>query len=312
VEDTPAPAQNSLSSEARRARWLLACGAVAGLALASFSILEPAPTPATAGSDVAASVNGTVIPRARYERALSALDQDTRDPLSEADRKHVLDRLIDEELLLQRAVALGLDRSNRVVRNTLVSAMIEIIVSGVGQREPKASEVEAFYEQNREFFARSDRYWVRQLRFPFGARGVRANDRPEPRNRADARETAIEAATKLRAGERIAVVARTLGGASVLPLPDGYLPANKLREYVGPTPALHATTMQRGEVSDPIEAGSAWHVLQMVERIVNQPVPLSEVRPQVLAEMRRRSGDESLRAYLAELRDDAMIQLPAR
>jgi hypothetical protein len=312
VENAPADIQNSPQSQARRARWLLVCGAVAGLALASASILEPAPISTTAKQiDVAAWVNRTVITEAKYQRALAALDQDTREPLSEADRQHVLDRLIDEELLMQRAITLGLDRSNPVVRNTLVSAMIEIIVSGVDQHEPEEREIESFYAENREFFSRSDRYWVRQLRFPFTASPGSAGD-ANGRSRTEAQETASGAAERLRAGERIAVVARALGGASVVPLPDGYLPASKLREYIGPTPAQHATTMRSGEVSAPIEAGSAWTVLQMVERITSEPLPLAEVRSQVLSEMRRRSGDASLRAYLAELRDDAMIEVPER
>jgi peptidyl-prolyl cis-trans isomerase C len=305
-------AQEPTASELRRARMLLFLGAIVGLALAAFSILEPARVPPENEIDVAALVNATVISRAKYERAVSALEQDKRNPLTQADRQHVLDRLIDEELLMQRAVALGLDRTNPIVRNTLVSAMIEIIVSGVGQQEPEDNEVEAFYEENRAFFARSDRYWVRQLRFPFSSQGALESADPATRNRADAGETANAAAGMLRAGERISSVARQLGGASVLPLPDGYLPGNKLREYLGPTPALRASTMRTGEVSDPIEAGSAWHVLQLVERIDYEPLPLSQVRSQVLTEMRRRSGDESLRAYLAELRDEAMIQLPER
>jgi len=286
----------------RRARWLLAAGAVAGLALASTGLLEEAPSGAGRADAVAAEVNGTVISMATFERARDALAQDKRNPLSAEDEQYVLDRLIEEELLVQRATALGLDRSNPVVRNTLVSAMIEIVVQGVGQREPTPEEVEAFYDENRAFFARQDRYWVRQLRFPFGGDGA---------NEQTARETAERAAARLRNGDRAAVVARELGGGSVAPLPDGYLPAAKLREYVGPTPAARATRMQPGEVSEPIRAGGAWHVLQMVERISSPPLPLSAVESQVRAEMRRRAGDESLRTYLEQLREDAVVHVPA-
>jgi len=307
VEDAPIRAGHDgdpTSRESRRARWLLACGAVGGLALAGTGVLDTSSHQTATDPAVAAEVNGVAIPMQKYERALAALEQDTRDPLGDDDAKHVLDRLIDEELLVQRAVALGLDQSDPVVRNTLVSAMIEMIVSGVGQREPEPAEVEAFYEANREFFARSDRYWVRQMRFPFG--GTSANAVTS----AHARATADEAVARLRAGEKVAAVALALGGASVLPLPDGYLPAAKLREYLGPTPALRATAMQSGEVSDPIEAGSAWHVLQMVERVENPPLPLSAVESSVRAELRRRAGDESLRTYLAELREGASIRVP--
>jgi hypothetical protein len=286
-------------------RWLLGVGAALGLAFATAGVLESVPGSSDVPQGAAAVVNGTVIRDTNYQRALSALARDRRDPLSDADRVHILNRLIEEELLVQRATELGLDRTDPVVRNTLVSAMIETIVAGVGQTEPAAEDVAAFYEANREFFARTDRYWVRQLRFPV----TRADDGST--NEPDARARAEEATRRLRGGETLSVLSRELDAGGVLPLPDGYLPASKLREYLGPTPALAASAMQTGEVSEPIRGGSAYHVLQMVERVTSPPLPLEAVESQVRAEMRRRAGDESLRSYLENLREDADVRLPA-
>jgi len=287
-----------------RPRWLLALGAALGLLFATAGILERVPGAATLPEGAAAVVNGVVIRDASYQRALEALAQDSRNPLSEEDRVHILNRLIEEELLVQRAAELGLDRTDPVVRNTLVSAMIETIVAGVGQTEPSEAEVTAFYDANREFFARTDRFWVRQLRFPV-SRDATGDDEAAALAKAEA------ASRRLRAGESITELADELGGGSVLPLPDGYLPATKLREYLGPTPTLHATQLQSGEVSDPVRGGSAYHVLQMIERISSPPLPLEAVDSQVRAEMRRRAGDDSLRSYLDRLRDDADVRLPA-
>ena len=251
-----------------------------------------------------AEVNGTIIRKATYERALAALARDRRDPLGEVDRRYVLDRLIEEELLLQRAVDLGLDKSNLVVRNTLVSAMIETIVSGVGPREPDAEQVAAFYAQNRAFFARGDRFWLRQLRFPIEAGGDRSESERAALGRAQ------QAARRARTGESLDEIARELGSISVAPLPDGLLPAVKLREYLGPGLASEATGLKPGEVSDPIRGSGAYHVFRMLERVESPAPELADVESQVRAEMRRRAGDESLRAYLDQLRTDATIRLP--
>ena len=294
----------SSEAGASRARRLLAAGAATGLVLAVAGIIERAPGSADVPEGAAAVVNGSVIRSAHYERALAALASDSRAPLDEAARARILDRLIEEELLVQRAVELGLDRSDPVVRNTLVSAMIETIVSGVGQQEPSDDEVATFFEANRDFFARSDRFWVRQLRLPI------ASGPDGERDEAGALARAEEAARRLREGESLALVGEELGAGGVVPLPDGFLPAAKLREYLGPTPALAATQMQTGEVSEPVRGGSAWHVLQMVERVTNPPLSLESVESQVRAEMRRRAGDDSLRAYLDRLRADATVGLP--
>ncbi len=302
-ESDPKRIERSPEGTPARGRWLLAIGAATGFALAVAGIAENAPGPAWP-EDAAATVNGIAIRDANYQRALAALAQDSREPLSDTDRAHVLNRLIEEELLVQRAQELGLDRSDPVVRNTLVAAMIESIVSGVGQQEPDDDEVARFYDDNRDFFARTDRYWVRQLRF-----AVSRDD--DGREQGDARARAEEASLRLRQGEDLAAVREALGAASVVPLPDGFLPANKLREYLGPTPALAATRLTTGEVSDPVRGGSAWYVLQMVERASSPPQPLEVVESQVRAEMRRRAGDQSLRSYLDRLRTEADLRFPS-
>ncbi len=287
---------------AARTRNLLAAGAGLGLILATAGILEPAPSARGMPEDAAALVNGATIRTSSFERALAAVARDAREPLDETDRTRILDRLIEEELLVQRAIDLGLDRSDPIVRNTLVSAMIETIVDGVGPSEPSADEVSAFYVENRDFFARSDRIWVRQLRFP-----VRHPD--DPQSEAEARARAQRAAERLRNGDSMEELAREQEDGFAVPLPDGYLPEAKLREYLGPTPAARAATMQTGEVSEPVRGGSAFHVLQLVDRVSHPPQPLAAVEAQVRAEFRRRAGDRSLRTYLDRLRDAASIRL---
>ena len=295
--------ESQSEAQSARPRWLLGLGAVAGLVFAIAGILETAPGAGGVPEGAAAVVNGTIIRDRNYQRALSALARDSRNPLTEEDRVYILNRLIEEELLVQRATELGLDRTDPVVRNTLVSAMIETIVTGVGQTEPGDEEVAAFYEKNREFFARTDRFWVRELRFRVSSSG--AGDDEE-----EARAKAEEATRRLRAGEALSVLAEELGDAGVLPLPDGYLPATKLREYLGPTPTRRATELRTGEVSDPVRGGSAYHVLQMVDHATSPPLPPEAVDSQVRAEMRRRAGDDSLRSYLDQLRADAKVRLP--
>jgi hypothetical protein len=93
-------------------------------------------------------------------------------------------------------------------------------------------------------------------------------------------------------------------------MPDGLLPPAKVREYLGPTPTRAAMGLEAGEVRDPLRAGSAYFVLQMVARTPPSSPSLSEVEPQVRAEIRKRAGDEKLRAYLNMLRNRAVIRLP--
>jgi len=96
---------------------LLSAGACAGLALAVAGLVAPPETPRLPEGAVAA-VNGSLVRSADYERALEALAADRRDALGASEKRHVLDRLVDEELLVQRAFELGLARQDRRARRS--------------------------------------------------------------------------------------------------------------------------------------------------------------------------------------------------
>lgn len=287
-----------MNTSERRARRWLALGAAAGIALAVASLLsssESAPLP----DDVVARVNGAPIRRPVYDRTVAGLASDRRSPLTPEDRRHVLDRLVDEELLVQYGQSLGLARSDRRIRGDFVSAVISAQVASVDGMAPSRSEMEAFYRDYREFFRPPERLRVRSL-------WVRADPIRSP---ADAVARAREAAARLRAGDEFAAVAAEWGDAEVAPVPDGPLPPAKLREYIGPTALAAVRSLEVGEVSEPIEAGGGVRILALLAKSVPEDPPLEEVESEVRSEMIRRAGDDALRQLLADLRSDGRVEI---
>jgi len=281
-------------SEAR-ARWLLMLGALAGLGMAAASLLGSGGSGRLPDGAVA-RVNETLIRTEEYERLLAALESDRRTPLGDEDRARVLDRLIEEELLVQHALALGLARSDRRVRADLVSAVLGSLAAATDGYEPDEDEIQAFYAENRDFFAGPGRLWVRQVFVAVDGAGEEA-----------AAARAARASERLRAGEPIDRVREELGSPEVAPLPDTPLPPAKLREYLGPTALLAALDLAPGQTSDPIRSAQGYHVLSLVERDPGGAPPLEEIVPQVRAELRRRSDDRLLRERLDQLRAAADV-----
>jgi len=279
-----------------RARWLLAAGALAGLAAAAASLLGGAGGDPPLPDDAVARVNGTILRAEEYERLLAALEGDRRVPLSDPDRRRVLDRLIEEELLVQHALALGLARSDRRVRGDLVSAVLGSLSAASDGYDPGEDEIRAFYADNRDFFAGPGRVWVRQV---FVA--------VDGGNEETARERARRAGERLRAGEPLESVRSELGSPELAPLPDAPLPPAKLREYLGPTALLAALDLAPGATSEPVRSAQGYHVLALVEREDGGAPPLEEIVPQVRAELRRRAGDRMLRERLDQLRAEADV-----
>ena len=279
-----------------RSEWLLAAGAVAGLATAAASLLAGPGAPLPPGA--VARVNGTVIRSEDLERLLAGLASDRRTPPTAADRALVLDRLIEEELLVQHALALGLAKSDRRVRADLVSAVLGSLAAANDGWAPDEEEVARFYAENRDYFAGPGRLRVRQVFVAIDGAGEEA-----------ARERAARATERLRAGEPIEAVRADLGSAEVAPLPDALLPPAKLREYLGPSALLAALDLAPGQASAPVRSAQGWHVLSLVEREAGGAPPLAEIAPQVRAELRRREDDRVLREQLDQLRADADITL---
>lgn len=280
-----------------RPLWLLAAGAGAGLALAIAGLVT-APETERVPDGAIASVNGALVRRADYERALEALAADRRDALDERDERHVLDRLVDEELLVQRAFELGLARQDRRVRAELITAVIEAVTSEAAQREPGVDEVAAFFAEHRALFAVPGRARVEQV-------FVRAADDGDAAALARARD----ATARLRAGESSAAVQERADPGVVGTLPAAALPAAKLRELLGPTAADALAALAPGGVTEPVRASGGYHVLRLVAREAPVAAELAEVEPAVRAEVQRRAVDAALRAYLDDLRRRAEIDV---
>ncbi|HIG01954.1 MAG TPA: peptidyl-prolyl cis-trans isomerase [Myxococcales bacterium] len=293
------------SGAERRALWLLGLGAAAGLFMATYGIVDPSggPNPGIP-PDAVATVNGEVLRRDAFERLLAGFASDSRNPIDDDVRRHVLNRMIEEELLVQRALGLGLAEVDRRVRANLTSSLIDSVVSGAEEREPSPEELRRFYSEEAAFFVQPGRYRVDQIlfRIPYGDEGNSALQRAE------------EASAALKAGESFAQVAVRLGDDQISPLPDTLLPAMKLREYVGPTALEAVLELEAGEFSPPVRSGTGVHLLRLLDIKQAFSPPFEEIETQIRREYIRRAGDRALRNYLDQLREDSdvVIALPAR
>jgi len=289
----------STMRRADRSTILLGIGAGLGLTIAALGLLGSGRAAGTESSgDAVARVNGVPIRLDDYRRALDDVTQARREPADGTLRRHVLDRLIDEELLVQRGLELGLARVDPRVRRELAAAVSAAAVAAAAPREPTPAELAAFYASDGAFFARGGRVHVRQV---FVAEGTH-----------DAEARAARAMERLRAGEPLAAVANDLGDRDPAPPPDAPLPLVKLADYLGPTALRTALALTPGTVSDPVRSAAGWHVLVLVGRQDAEPPPLAEIEAQVRDEWRRRAGERALRAQLDELRGRADVEVATK
>jgi hypothetical protein len=151
----------------------LLAGLAAGTLMAA-SGLRPAPAGGLPPEAVA-RVGERLILRDAWLRAVAAVASDRRTPLAEGDARHILERLVDEELLVQHGVALGLVENDARLRSTLVSEVM--LAASQGARvEPDEAALRAWYDAHRERFAPAARLRVQAWRVD--AAGARAPFEP--------------------------------------------------------------------------------------------------------------------------------------
>lgn len=116
---------------------LLGLGAFTGLLCAVLVLLGESPR-TVADAAAVATVNGTRLEMAEYERALRLFTSEKRSVLTPADRALVLERMVEEELLLQHGIELGLVRNDPAVRAEVLRAVLGSLMAdleaGAGDR----------------------------------------------------------------------------------------------------------------------------------------------------------------------------------
>ena len=278
---------------------LLGLGTVLGIVLAASGAFSPATELAGASGGVIAQVNQRPVRTDTYERARALVATDKRNPMSDADRAHVLRRLIEEELLIQRGETIGLVDLDPTVRKSIVAAMIQSIVAESESEKPDLEGLRSYYDENLGYFTPPGTLHVRQMVF-----------RPREGETSEAvLERAREALRARRGGMPFRQAWEQWADEEFLPIPDTALPANKLRQYVGPTLVEKIRGMEPGQNTEPAKSGAGFRWVELVNAQPGAPLDFDEAREQVEVAYRRDAADRALREYLDWLWSEAQIQL---
>jgi len=283
-------------------RWLIA-GAIAGAAFAAATLVRggapnAAGTTASVPSEAVAIVNGMPITRDALARFTGAIARERGGlDLDPAEQRRILDRLIDEELLLQHGIALGLDRSEPSARRAIVSAVIDTLTTAE-MRDPDRSDLEAFYRDYGKTLARAGAVQVELAFVPVGAI---AED--------EAKRRAVEIARRARAGESLAALSMALGQPLDPPLPAGATNFAALRDRFGNVVVQALAHLAPGEISDPVRAMDGYWVTRLVAREPDVVPPLDDVADAVQQAWVQHEHDALLTHEIERLRKQAAVAI---
>lgn len=247
-----------------------------------------------------ARINDRHIDRTEFAAAYQALLADKSKAPTEADKRLVLDRLVEEELLVQRGLEIGLLEGDASVRKTVAMAVIEFVLAQSGSDALSETNLRAFYRDNKARFTPASRLQIAQIFVPYDE-----TDEAATIMRLD------EIRTALRGGVDFAAVAGQYGTEILPALPRVMLTPAKMSEYLGPELTEAAARLPQGAISDALAGPTGWHFLKVIRNQPGRAPAFETIRPQIVDALRRSRDDKALREYLAWLKNRADISLAA-
>ena len=263
---------------------LLIFGLFIGVFLAANSIVQESNL---IEDDWVANVGGVQISKEKYYSQLEGLARDKKNPITERDKNYVLERMIEEELLIIRAKELGLFENNQIVRGSIIQQMIKLIISENYLESVEEETLRKFYEQNIGFFSSASRLRLQQIYFSNSS--------------GDSKERSYEAFEYLKEGVSYDEVSQ-MADQSALTIPNSMMNLSKVREYIGPTLMNLAKRLEPGEFSVPMEVAGGHKIIYLFDKELSEPEEFDSIQPKILKEYQRRRDDNSLREYLEDLK----------
>ncbi|EKR75381.1 PPIC-type PPIASE domain protein [Leptospira noguchii str. 2006001870] len=261
-------------------KYFLGAGALFGFLLALIGLLFP--ERGILLSDTVAEVNGNYIKKDEYFRTLTAVSSDSKNPITQEARANVLERLIEEELLVQRGLELGFAREDRLIRASIVRAVIQSIISENVSEKPNVLELRSYFFFNRDKFLKTSRYQVAVYKQSDEVSAVQISK--------ELRETGNTRST------------------NVSYIPNTLLPLRKLLDYLGPDVVSVLENLKSGEVSDPIRSEGKFFVVKVIVFEPGSTPDFESVREEVEASYIQEKGDKNLREYLDRLKTKSKIK----
>ena len=205
------------------------------------------------------------------------------------ETRQVLQRLIDDELLIQRGEQLLLPETDPGLRKLMVQSLIQQIVNSGSQPVIDDNQLRTFYHSHQAIFEQPQRLKLGVITF---------DDRPH----------ALAARRALTKGATVNDVKIQYSGTST-ELPQALLPRNTIQTYLGSHLTNVALELDEGEISPPIRQGSTFYLIQSIDIQPTYVPTFAQARQQVLGEYKQRQRDQLLSDALNNFRSQADINI---
>lgn len=308
------------------------------------SATQPAPEPPSQPvpaelPEVIARVNGEVIDKEEFQKAIRNVEQRAGAPVpaDQRDRifRGVLDQLIAYHLLTQETVARKIDvpeaevearmtamqqqfpsadafkqelvKQKLTVEELRDSARSDMRVAKMLEQEVNTKvavqlqDVTDFYEKNPDKFRQGERVRASHIL-------IRTPEKVDEKTKEAARAKAAAVLAQVKAGEDFAALAKQHSQDPGSAPNGGDLGYFVQGQMVGAFERA-AFALQPGQVSDLVETPFGFHIIKVADKQAERTVSLEEVRPQIEQFLQNQQRQERTQAFIDALKAKGKIQI---
>ena len=220
---------------------------------------------------------------ARQRSSALTNDIQQQDPL-------LIQRLIDDELILQRAESLGVLEADPGIRKILARSTINKINTESQSLPTSESQLRDFYDNHQAVFQTPARFAVQAARFLTA-------------------EEAMTARSQILAGSRLSETVSSADGAVLMKMPRSLLPTHMLRRYLGTGLTDAILQLDQERLSPPIAQDGGLYLLHLLKQQPSQVIPFQQAQSDIITEFRSRHRQRALSEALALYEERADIRL---
>ncbi|MDB9978077.1 peptidylprolyl isomerase [Porticoccaceae bacterium] len=220
---------------------------------------------------------------ARQRSTVLTNDTQQQDPL-------LIQRLIDDELILQRAESLGVLEADPGIRKLLARSTINKINTESQSLPISESQLRDFYDNHQAVFQTPARFAVQAARFLTA-------------------EEAMTARRQILAGSRLSETVSSADGAVLMKMPRSLLPTHMLRRYLGTGLTDVILQLDQDRLSQPIAQDGGLYLLHLLKQQPSQVIPFQQAQSDIIIEFRSRQRQSALLEALVLYKERADIRL---
>jgi hypothetical protein len=217
----------------------------------------------------------------------------------------VLERMIEEELLVQRAIELKLHQQDIQVRKVLIEQIIEFILQ-LNNSNPSDDILQNYFKDN------IGRY-KSEVEFKIDAIFIKSQSQDSAMLGSDydlqLHQDKLDTIQNYINTNGFKSAKKLFSNSQFLPIPEQLMKYKDCVKYLGPSNCKNIKEMSSGSISEPIFYNNGFYILQMNELKQTQinETNFSDFKEQVLFDYKNYQDDQSFLEYIDFLKSRASI-----